>query len=151
MSQRAFTIRIAAMLLLGTSLPAAAEVYKCVDANGSVTYSDRPVADCETKETMTPPAPVDPTAAQSRAEAREKFLDEIDNERSQQAEEQAKLAKEEGVRQRNCALARDKLARVTGNPRVYGTDEQGNRVKLGEEERQRRIEAAQQDIDTWCK
>ena len=53
--------------------------------------------------------------------------------------------------QANCELARDKLSRVINNPRVFSKDEDGNRYKLGEEERQAKITEARKLIIEYCK
>lgn len=38
---------VTAAILLATSLPAAAQVYKCVDSRGKSHYSDQPLAGCK--------------------------------------------------------------------------------------------------------
>jgi hypothetical protein len=38
---------VTAAILLAASLPAAAQVYKCVDSRGKAHYSDQPVAGCK--------------------------------------------------------------------------------------------------------
>ncbi len=40
---------VTAAILLAASLPAAAQVYKCVDSRGKSHYSDQPVAGCKTQ------------------------------------------------------------------------------------------------------
>ena len=45
-------------LLLAFVLPAQAQMYKCVDANGKTQYSDKPMPGCRAEKTMeAPPAP----------------------------------------------------------------------------------------------
>ncbi len=150
MNQRAFGFGIVGILFCLVSFSTAAEVIKCIQKDGSTIYTDRADA-CEVKEVIKPPPKIDQAGAQNDLTALQKRLDKARESRTQKAQQQTLLAQEQGVKKRNCELARDKLARVSANPRVYGTDEQGNRVKLGEDVRQQRIADAQTDIGTWCK
>jgi len=149
MNQRAITFHAVVLFCLA-STQVGAEIIKCVQDDGTIIYTDRQSASCATKEILKPPPVVDPTQAERSLQERQKVLDEISEARKKRQEEETKLAEEAGIKQRNCELARDKLARVNANPRVYGTDEAGNRVKLGEEDRLERLAAAQKDIETWC-
>jgi hypothetical protein len=63
---------VTAAILLAASLPAAAQVYKCVDSRGKSHYSDKPVAGCKAQainvqpNTAVPSRPLDRSARTTR-------------------------------------------------------------------------------------
>jgi len=72
---------IALAALLAVSLPAQAQLYKCVDAKGRTHYTDKPLADCKgaTPAEIKPPPPVpgrearaDPGKARKAAEKKKR-------------------------------------------------------------------------------
>ena len=125
-----------------------AEMYKWVDENGEVHYSDKqPAAEVET-ETIKPPPEADVEQARKELEARQS---RYKTEESEKPAEEEKVSEEElAVKKRNCELGRDKLQRLVDNPRVYSTAEDGSRTRLGEDERQARIKEAREMIKTNC-
>ena len=125
-----------------------AEMYKWVDENGEVHYSDRqPPADVET-ETIKPPPTVDVEQAKKELEARQ---NKFKTEESEKPAEEEKVTEEElAVKKKNCELGKDKLQRLQDNPRVYSEAEDGTRTRLGEDERQARIKQAQDMIKKNC-
>lgn len=128
-----------------------AEMYKWVDADGQVHYSQKPPAGDVEVTTVKPPPKVDTEKALKELEERENMLKGIDEERNKKAEEQNISQEEQATKQKNCELARDKLSRVINNPRVYSKDKDGNRYKIAEEERQEKITQARKEINEYCK
>lgn len=154
----------AALLTLSLSAPGYAETWRWVDAEGVVNYSERKpkgvdaelVAGTESarrrndnRTTTATPAPPPSIPGATRAqpplnERQQQMLAELE---SAEANRQAQVAK---VRQENCLTARRVLENLTVRDRVRVRMEDGSTRVLGEDERQARIEEAQQGIVVNC-
>ena len=135
----------------------AQNIYKTVDEQGSVTFTDRPpergtipvetVAGLDIQGT-------DEEELTARIAASEEQLtadQEADLVRKQeQAEEADQLAASEQERSENCANAKRILTKYTESRRIYRNLEDGERDYLDDSELDSaRAEAAQQ-VDEWC-
>lgn len=120
-------------LLVVTALPATGTIYKIVDANGKVHYSDTPPTDRSKVTTMTiRQAPPSAPAAQSVPSWQDK-------ERAfQQRQALEKFGQSEKSsapnRQQLCIAARSRLAELTGH-RVYRINKDGEMVFMEDDER----------------
>lgn len=128
-----------------------AAMYKWVDEEGNTHYSEKPPAGDVEVKTIKPPPKVDSDSAVKAVEERKEEEVKQKEAESKTAEEQAKKQQDAALMKQNCETARKNLESITANPRVYSTDEQGNRVRLGEDQRQAKIEAAKKDIAEFCK
>ena len=125
----------------------AAEVYRYVDANGNVIYSDRPIGEnVETLviDTSTPTAPApqandpEPTADPAAQPGT------IESEESESAVPDIAAQREE-----NCAIARERNERYSIARRVYrGTEE--DREYLSDAELDEIRAQAVADVEEWC-
>ncbi len=156
-------ISLSALLLsIAIALPAAAETWRWVDADGVVNYSERkprgidaeliggiPKSGTRTRTTAPAPAaaPVLPDLSQSQPELSERQQQMLADLETAEAGRQAEVAK---IRQENCATARRVLDNLTTRDRVRVRMENGTTRVLGEDERQARIAEAQQGIVTNC-
>ena len=140
-----------AIILFLIACAAPAEMYKWVDEEGVTHYTERPPPGDVEATTIKPPPRVDTGRALSEYEQQQQKLNELREGRQKSAEERKREEEIAAIQKSNCDLARDKLEKASGSTRLYGTDAQGNRVRLGEEERQARIAAAQKDIAEFCK
>ncbi len=150
-------LRIAFWIILSaTSLPALAQLYKWVDANGQVHYSDKPPpASAKREKTLNirnVPAPAPPSeggtaTAKSAAEQDLEFR----KRKVEQEEEQKKAAAEAETERENCARAQEKLRLYEEAGRVYRVDEQGERQYLSDEGRERGMAQAREEIAKYCK
>ena len=144
-----FSIRL--ILLYFVAINCYATMYKWVDEEGNTHYSEKPpVGDVEV-QTVKPPPKVDTESANKALEGKQNKLKEIDNDRAKQAEAVAAENERMGIDKKNCETARKNLASVNANPRVYGTDADGTRYKLGEDARQAKIAAANEAVAKYCK
>jgi uncharacterized membrane protein YqiK len=105
----------------------AQEVYKSVDAQGHVVYSDRGI----TKTAAKTPVHVDePDPAEVARLAREQEL--LKAEEIQRKKEQTLEAKNKAISDHNkqaaCQSARNNYFRLRDTPRLYQRDAEGNRV-----------------------
>jgi hypothetical protein len=135
--------------LLAAVPPARAELYKWVDEAGNVVYTDKPPPDAQV-EVIPPPPPVDSESALEALREQQQKFDTLKQEEQKRTEETRKSEEELAVAKANCELARDKLTRLRDLPRVYVEEKDGTRRRLGEDERQARIAAAEQDIQKYC-
>lgn len=153
----------AALLTLSLSAPGFAETWRWVDAEGVVNYSERKpkgvdaelVAGSESarrrnsnNRAATPaPPPTIPGATRSQPPLNERQQEMLAELESAEANRQAQVAK---VRQENCLTARRVLENLTVRDRVRVRMEDGSTRVLGEDERQARIEEAQQGVVVNC-
>lgn len=173
----AIVAALAAACMAG--LPAAAQMYKWVDAEGKVHYSDQPPPPNARKSTTMgarKPAPrsapssdeqsaqPEPgqeetaTAAAKPSPARPKTAQELDAEFRQRqlkaAEEEAQRRKEQeelAEKNRNCQQAKNNVARLQAGGRIARTNDQGESEILGDAEIAAELERARQIADSWCK
>ena len=133
----------------------AATVYKWVDAQGNVHYSQSPPQQIGAKEMdirvrspilQEPPRHVDGTP-DSPAEAKE-VAKKKKAESAKQAEVEKKNAE---VRAKNCKTAKRRFATINQGGRLYEVDENGERQYWDDAQRQAKLASAQADVDKWCK
>ena len=128
-----------------------AAMYKWVDEDGNTHYSEKPPAGDVEVKTIKPPPKVNTDAAVKAVEARKEAEAKQEEAESKAAEEKALDEKDKALMKANCETAKKNLASISDNPRVFTRDEQGNRVRMDEQQRQAKIEAAKKDIAEFCK
>jgi hypothetical protein len=139
---RAFLIAVT-VLVANTLL--AAEVYRQVNPDGTVSYSDRPSSDMaetitiNTRASVPRPAPAadepdtGPAAPAAEPEARQPSREEIAAERAA-----------------NCAAARERNDRYQMSRRLYRSLPDGEREYLSDEELDAARAGAAADVEQWC-
>ena len=157
--------RLLTLALLLAALPASAVLYKWVDQDGKVHYSDQPPPDGAKKSGVvsaparsTPSAaapggeaatsaPKGPkTAAEQEMEFRKRRLEAAEADAKRQQEAQAAEEKK-----RNCAQATNRLGALETGGRItkYGPD--GETVYLSDAEITKELAEARKTADSWCK
>ena len=151
----------AALLVgLGAQMPSAAQqLYRWVDENGRVQYSDRPPppgAQSQAKpvkkkpaapSTATPGEAQGPkTYAEQEAEFRKRQVEKSEQEAKQRQEQQAAAE-----RKRQCDEARTHLAGLQAGGRMVRYNAQGEREYLDDKAREEEIVRAQKAIASLCK
>jgi hypothetical protein len=140
------------LALLALSLPAAAEIYQWVDANGHVQYSDRP----REGATLVPIAssPTDPAQVRERelrrweaGAAATRAEQEAGEERTARAAADADL---EAQRKENCSKARRRYAQYSQAHRIYQDLPNGERRYLTDAETTEAREGAAAAVEEWC-
>jgi len=126
----------------------AAEVYRSVDENGIVVYSDRPEPDAErvfvaTTRPATTPRSV-PRAADSAAADAPPRVDGGEIAQEPSAEERAL------ERERNCTVARERAERYRVSRRLYRNLSDGEREYLSDDEIDQARSSADADVARWC-
>lgn len=141
------TLVLAALLL--AAQPVAAAIYKWVDEQGNVHYSQTPPLDREAQTLSAPPPPGDGRgSAQSLKEKMEAF-DERQEAREKSAQERKQAEDEAARRQALCEQARANLQTLTSRGQVRILEGETTRM-LSEEERQAEIAKAREQIDQFC-
>jgi hypothetical protein len=148
---RSILATAAAMLLLATASQAIAAMYKWVDEDGNVHYSQQPPPGASRERVAPPPPP--PTGAGAPSERLQQQLDALDERKAQEQEaasERAERTLSAAERSARCQQARNTLATLQSRGRVRMRDAQGVYTRLDETERQAAIERAQQQIAEFC-
>jgi hypothetical protein len=78
------------------------------------------------------------------------MLDAYRQEREEKQQAEAKRKADDAERERNCAHARDALARYERSGVIYEPQADGGRRYLSEAERDSAIRTAQGDVKRWC-
>ncbi len=139
-----------ALWLLLLAAPAVAEVYRWVDVQGQVHYEDRSQSQSAGgMHSYTPPAAATENP-QQRMDRTRKLLNAYEVERQQAREQREKQQEAREKRRRNCAIARDNLRQYQSYGSIYRLDQDGNRVYLDEQERNKLLQKSRDDIEKWC-
>jgi len=158
---------------------ATAEIYKWRDTNGVIRYSDVPPPSNIKQEPMHGKKLVKPTgqaplaevegdatvainklkaaddkakaddlkkAPPTKEEAAAKRAKEAEESKKQEAQKKAELE----IKQENCKNAKSRLATYTNGGRITKTDENGQKVFLGDADIAKARVEAQSDVDTHC-
>ena len=139
------------LLMLAAGVASGAEVYRSVDANGNVIYSDRPSGDdAETIFIDTAIATPAPSAAADSAPDEDQGQMSADVADPETAPDpgptEAELAAQ---REENCAVARDRNERYMIAHRIYRGDEENREYLTDDELTAIRAESAA-DVEEWC-
>ncbi len=161
-------LAIALSALLVTVLPVQAEIYKWVDKDGTVKYTDTPppngakplstiskkavkpvpTVDSAAKEAITPSQQVktekkEDLSPEAQAK-RKKEIEEVDRKNKAELEAQAKK------KQLNCSTARANYQTYSQGGRVYKTNEKGEREYVDEKGLAEGAAQAQRDMQEYC-
>lgn len=149
------------MLVLALALCSSAvaqQVYRWVDADGNVHYSDQPPPDTATpREEVQVQGELPPerrAEAARRLDEQQRQLEAGRSRRSQSQQETAQQAAEaqgrEAARQRLCAEARTNLSRLIEVGPVFTVNDSGEREYLEDDRRQAEIARYRQVVDQAC-
>lgn len=129
-----------------------AEIYRWVDENGVTVYSKMPPREGSADTVKTPPAPsTPPEAAQRRLETEMQQLEDYREARALAAEKKRKEQLNIQLFEDNCRIAKDNLDNLIAAARRLVRMPDGSYVRLTEEERQRRMGVARNNIDEFCR
>ena len=142
---------LAGLILLAMNIPAHAAMYKWVDEDGNVHYTQtRPESDVET-EIIRPVPKADNTELEreiSDRKAREKAYEEY---RKEKEKEQELIAKQKAQEEANCKTSKELLEKVKSLRRFRVKDEEGNPQWASNEEHQATIDRVQANVRKFCK
>ena len=136
----------AAVLIYADTLQA--EVYKWVDDDGRIHYSDRPGAQARQLNIDIEPAVGD--AGIDRKEKRQRYLDAVAKERADKEQKAQEEKQRKAEQQRRCLFAKDRLYRLRRAGYLYDLDQSGERVVLTDSERETAIQDFEKNIQRYC-
>ncbi len=141
-----------ALALVALAGPAAAaEMYKWVDANGRVVYSDQPPpANVKSEVVRPPPPPANPNAARELAD-KEVAIQQRDKKRAEEAKA-ADAVRQASERKREAcvnALGHLKALQDRGET-LYRYNDKGERVMFNDEMRREELERQQRIVRENC-
>ena len=159
-------LSVAIGLALCIAVPASAQLYKWVDSNGKVQYSDKPPpSNFKTEKLRAPPPPAPAPAAAGEggtqkdaakkgpmtANEQEQAFRKRQLEAKKADEEAAQKQAEASERAENCKRAKAALTSLQIGGRMARIDEKGERVIMGDQEMAQATAKAQQEADAACR
>lgn len=144
-------VAFAGLLLsaFAASLSRAGEIYKSVDAQGHVVYSDRADTAAAQKTSVAVEA-ADPKEA-ARIAKEQAILQAAETQRNRQKLiDDQKKAQQDQVKQIQCDRAREHYYSVKDARRIYDRDADGNRVYLSDPDADAKREEARQAMAAAC-
>ena len=142
------SVRLLRIYLLAGNAYAA--MYKWVDEDGNVQYTQSPPPAGIEAETIQPPPEVDSAPAIKQMEEQDKQFDEIRKQQQKQADKDAQEAAKVAMQKKNCEMAKSRLESYA-RPRVKFVQKDDSRVTATEEERQEQIKKSEDMIKEFCK
>jgi hypothetical protein len=125
------------------------QVYKSVDAQGHVTYSDRPnTAGAQKTEIAVQQA--DPHEAARLAKEHQLLKAEDDQRTKKQATDDRAKAQQDRDKAAKCQTARDQYYAIKDTGRLFTRDADGNKVYYNDAEADAKREAARQVMTAAC-
>jgi len=146
-------IRAGALFVTVAALNAVADdVYKTIDSQGHITYSDHALSP-ESKKVTVDVIQGNPQEAARLAKERA-LVSADDAQKSrlaqQQAAEQQKLQARDALKKRECESARSRYAMFAAGGRIFRVDDQGNRVFYSDEEIDAQRLSTKEAMDSAC-
>jgi 23S rRNA maturation mini-RNase III len=153
LSNQAFRTHAGRLLFLGALAfmgVAHAELYKWIDGQGKVNYSDQP----PTVNAQTIRAPQQAETATQAAQSLND-QDQAYQKRREEAEQahvkSEKEAEQARIQHENCITARNNLSTLQNKPRVYTTNAAGQRTYMDDAARANALANTQKAISDFCK
>ncbi|WP_444920376.1 DUF4124 domain-containing protein [Microbulbifer sp. CnH-101-G] len=133
--------------LLVAASTSAGELYRWVDADGRVHFSDRPPAEVKAQDISGQLGPINAAeATRKRPSLTTSGTTSADREFQQRQQKEQRAQQQE--QQRICSNARQRLRSING--RVAFIDKNGKEVRYSERERQQMAEKLKQEIARRC-
>jgi Domain of unknown function (DUF4124) len=144
------SVVLAALILLTCPLcsPRAGEVYKSIDADGHVVYSDR--ADTSVQKSVVRTDQPNPQDVARNAKEQEILKAEENQRKRQQAVDDAKKAQQDHIRQIQCDSARDHYYALKDARLIYDRDADGKRAYYNDADADAKREEARAAMAAAC-
>jgi hypothetical protein len=137
-------------LLMVAAPTAGADLFRTIDENGNVVFTDRPVAQGTAELLDVKSARTDNLRVaerrQAKLEGRQNELRSEEEAAEQAEKQQANQARSD----ENCRRAREALASLISAQRLFVTNDNGERAYLDDEQRNARIARGEADVAEWC-
>jgi thymidylate kinase len=149
---RYFLLPLALSALTSSARADDVQIYKTVDAQGNVVFSDRSTSSGAAKTSVTvhePSAQDLKQAAQARLSAQAAELQHLQETLASRSQ-QTQLAQQQQAKKSRCDSARSNYYSLRDAARIYQLDAQGNRVFLPDEAADAKRAEARRAMDTAC-
>ena len=138
-------------IALALSPAAMAQLYKSVDKDGRVIYTDQPPASGNAKTINIPKSVTDAPAASKSYVAQDKENEKKKKEAGEKAAKAGDPAKKAADDQARCAQARSAYQMYADGGRIFKTDEKGERVFLSDAEIESSRSKSRREMEEACK
>jgi hypothetical protein len=127
-------------------------MYRTVDAQGHVTYSDRPLSPSSQRISVDVTGPnASEVARLGKEQAAESAADQQRIEKGQHdADEAKKAAARDAAQQQRCNAARGRYASFVAGGRIFRTDADGNRIYLSDQDIDEQRTLAKAAMESAC-
>ncbi len=146
-------ILLLASLVLALSGAHAAEIYKYLDENGNVQYTDKPPT-LPAQRLQIRNQPTDPAAVQEREQAEQRRRAEADSQRQEQARAAADTQQAEQLtaedKAKRCLQARERYDTYMNSQKLYEQLPDGERRYLSSQELDATRAAAKATMEVMC-
>jgi hypothetical protein len=146
---------VAFLLLLLASLVARAGVYKWIDENGNVHYTDSPTATQPSVEMHVDDSATEPVYGEdgqmSREEKRERLLQSMAEDRLEKQEQREKQRAIKRENRNKCNRYRDQMRHYERASSLYRLDKNGERVYMSDGDRTKATRRLQAKIKQYCR
>jgi len=142
-------ILLISIALLTASSVTAKGIYKCIKPNGEIEYTQFPSENCKDQQIKKRGGSANQNAIDKLHEDKKRAQIAADERNEQRLEQQDQEGSEQ-EREDYCNSVRENLEQITNSPRVFETDAQGNRTRLGEDQRQQRIQDKKDRLEEHC-
>jgi len=144
---------LAAALLAAAPADVSARIYKWVDEDGNVQYTQTPPPEnARQLDVKVYPGPGEAGAEEdAESDDGEQAGKEGEQPTEEQKARQEQLAMEQAEqKKKNCETVRNNLKLLEAGARVHTTDEDGNQVFLDDEARQQALERNREQVKEFC-
>lgn len=144
-------VAMVVMVLAAAGVAQAQQVYRWVDEQGNVHYTDRPPPERDAEPLPIEIQPTDLEAAIRAERDRAEFLEHQEQDREDDAHDAAAEETDRENLARSCAQARERVATIEAARRLSRVDEDGNRHTYSEAERAAALAEARGQVAEWCR
>ena len=139
-------ISLITLVFLAASTLHGAEVFRSVDEDGNVAYSDRPVGENAESIVITTNAPIVPPPSAARAQPATASPEETVERQRRESTPEERAAD----RAANCAIARERNERYAISRRMFRELPDGEREYLSDAQIDEAKARAAADVEEWC-
>ena len=137
-------------LLCAAGIAGAQNLYKWVDENGKVTYSDQPpIGKVKSQETLKILGPANPGAAKQMYDQDSQLKKRQDDAAKKQADT-AKKEQLDSARRESCTRARGEMRALRDNVPMVKLTESGERVVLDQNAREEEAKRLETYVEEYC-
>jgi hypothetical protein len=141
--------RLVLLALAFLAAPAQAQLYKWVDANGRVQYSDRKPTDA--RNTVSSVGSQPSVAGGKSAAELDRDFQKRRQEQAEAQQKQQQAAAEQKHNSEACDAARRNLAALNSGQRIARFNQQGEKSYMDDAQRAQELERTQRQVEASCK